>query len=81
MREEVTLHKILASTVRLETMAEGTQRDITELKDETTARLNAHAADLKSLNKTRDKVVGGAKVGSWLAGGLATIVGWFMYDG
>ncbi len=80
MRDEVMLSKILQSTARLETMAEGTQRDITELKDETTARLNAHAADLKSLNKTRDKVVGGAKVGSWVLAGLGSIAGWFLYD-
>ena len=75
------LTKIFSSTVRLETMAVATQREIAELKHETRERLNQHAGNLRSLNKTRDKVVGGAKVGSWVVGALGVIIGWFIYDG
>ena len=69
------LTKILSSTVRLETMAVATKDEIAELKTETRDRLNAHATNLRSLNKTRDRQWGAAKG----LGVVGTIVGWFKY--
>lgn len=73
------LDKILSSTGRLEAMAVATQHEIAELKDETRQRANAHAANLRSLNKTRDRQIGGAKVVGVVGTIIGVVVGWFKY--
>ena len=73
------LSRILRSTARLETMAEATQREIAELKHETRDRLNQHSASIRSLNATRNRQRGAAKVLAVLGGVCLTIVGWFRY--
>ena len=73
------IDKILRSTARLETMAETTQREIAELKHETRERLNAHAASIRSLNKTRDRQWGAAKGLGVVGTIIGVVVGWFKY--
>ena len=73
------IDKILRSTVRLETMAENTQREIIELKTETSNRLNTHASSLRSLNKTRDRQWGAAKGLGVVGTIIGVVVGWFRY--
>ena len=73
------LTKILSSTVRLETMAVATQRDIVDLKTETSKRFDAHASSIRSLNKTRDRQWGAAKGLGVVGTAIGIIVGWFKY--
>ncbi len=73
------LTKILSSTVRLETMAVATQREIVDLKTETSKRLDSHASSIRSLNKTRDRQWGAAKGLGVVGSIIGVIVGWFRY--
>ncbi len=73
------IDKILRSTARLEAFAEATQREIVELKVETSTRLNAHASSLRSLNKTRDRQWGAAKGLGVVGTIIGVVVGWFKY--
>ncbi len=49
------LDKIIASQARTETILGVVQRDVSELKEHTNTRMNAHAASIRVLNKTRDR--------------------------
>ena len=79
MRDEARLDKILGTVIRLETMAMATQRDIVDLKTETSKRFDAHAGNLRSLNKTRDRQWGAAKGLGVVGTIIGVIVGWFKY--
>ena len=73
------LAKVLAATSRLETLAEGHDRRLVELKEVTTKRLDAHGKDIRSLNKTRDRQWGAAKGLGFVGTIFGAIIGWFKY--
>ncbi len=73
------IDKILQSTARLEAFAEVTQREIVDLKTETSTRLNAHATSIRSLNKTRDRQWGAAKGLGVVGTIIGVVIGWFKY--
>ena len=73
------LAKVLAATSRLETLAEGHDRRLVELKEVTTKRLDAHGKDIRSLNKTRDRQWGAAKLLAGISTLSGLVAGWFKY--
>ncbi len=75
----VTPNQIMRSLVRLETIAEATQREIAELKTETRVRLNQHSVSIRSLKATRNKQLGAAKGLGVVGTIIGVVVGWFKY--
>ena len=73
------LDKIIASQARTEVHVQVIRRDFDTLKTDTNARMRSHAAGLRSLNRTRDRQWGAAKVLSCLGAVLLVVVGWFSY--
>ncbi len=73
------LDRIIASQARTEAVLGEVQKDVSELKEHTNTRMNSHSTSIRSLNKTRDRQWGAAKV----LGGIGTIgavvIGWFKY--
>ena len=73
------LDKIIASQARTEAVLNAVQKDVSELKEHTNTRMNAHASSIRSLNKTRDRQWGATKVIGILSTASAIIIGWFKY--
>ena len=73
------LDRIIASQARTEAILGEVQKDVSELKEHTNTRMNAHASSLRSLNKTRDKQWGAAKVLAGISTLSGLVAGWFKY--
>lgn len=73
------LDKIIASQARTEAVLGEVQKDVSELKEHTNTRMNAHASSIRSLNKTRDRQWGATKVIGVLGTASAIVIGWFKY--
>ncbi len=79
MSEIDRLDKIIASQARTEAILGVVQRDVSELKEHTNTRMNAHASSIRSLNKTRDRQWGAAKVLGGVGTLVGVVIGWFKY--
>ena len=79
MSEIERLDKIIASQARTEAVLGEVQKDVSELKEHTNTRMNAHASSIRSLNKTRDRQWGAAKVIGVMGTISGVVVGWFKY--